>query len=131
MRGEAGLGQVNVTISGKTFRMACDDGQEEHLEALGRQLSDTIELLREQFGEIGDQRLTVMAAITLADRHSEAERRLAQLEAEIGGIREARAALAERMEARDMEVAEAIETAAERLEGIAARLDGEDPLESA
>jgi cell division protein ZapA len=131
MRGEAGLGQVNVTISGKTFRMACDDGQEEHLEALGRQLSDTIELLREQFGEIGDQRLTVMAAITLADRHSEAERRLAQLEAEIGGIREARAALAERMEARDMEVAEAIETAAERLEGIAARLDGEDPLEGA
>ena len=36
---------------------------------LGRQLDETIELLRSQFGEIGDQRLTVMAAITLADRY--------------------------------------------------------------
>jgi cell division protein ZapA len=68
------MGQVNVTISGKTYRMACDDGQEEHLEDLGRQLGDTIELLRSQFGEIGDQRLTVMAPSPLADRFSEYER---------------------------------------------------------
>ena len=76
------MGQVNVTISGKIYRMACDDGQEEHLESLGEQLSDTIELLRSQFGEIGDQRLTVMAAITLADRYSESEHRITALEAE-------------------------------------------------
>ena len=35
-RGRRTMAQVNVTISGKTYRMACDDGQEEHLEALGR-----------------------------------------------------------------------------------------------
>lgn len=125
------MGQVNVTISGKTYRMACDDGQEEHLESLGRQLSDTIELLRGQFGEIGDQRLTVMAAITLADRYSEAERRLAEFEAEIAAIRESRAAIDEHLETREAELAEAIETAAERLEGIAGRLAGQDPLEAA
>jgi len=122
------MGQVNVTISGKTYRMACDDGQEEHLDALGRQLGETIEMLREQFGEIGDQRLTVMAAITLADRHSEAERRLAHLEAEVAGLEEARAAVVERSDTRDLGIAEAIESLAERLESLAGRLNGVDPL---
>lgn len=124
------MGQVNVTISGKTYRMACDDGQEEHLETLGRQLGETIELLRGQFGEIGDQRLTVMAAITLADRYSEAERRVAQLEAEVVGLEEARAAVSERADSRELGVAEAMETLADRLEALAARLNGADPLES-
>ena len=40
------MSQVNVTIGGKIYRMACDDGQEEHLTALGQRLVDTIELLR-------------------------------------------------------------------------------------
>ena len=128
-RGKRTMGQVNVTISGKTYRMACDDGQEEHLDALGRQLGETIELLRTQFGEIGDQRLTVMAAITLADRYSEAERRVAQLEAEVTGLEEARAAIAERADSREFGVAEAMETLAERLESLAGRLNGADPLQ--
>lgn len=123
------MGQVNVLISGKTYRMACDDGQEEHLESLGHQLDETIELLRSQFGEIGDQRLTVMAAITLADRFSEAERRVAQLEAEIAGLEEARAAVSERAESREIDVAEAMESLADRLESLAGRLNGSDPLE--
>jgi cell division protein ZapA len=123
------MGQVNVTISGKTYRMACDDGQEEHLESLGRQLGETIEVLRGQFGEIGDQRLTVMAAITLADRYSEAERRVVQLEAEVTGLEEARAAIAERADSRELGISEAMETLAERLESLAGRLNGSDPLE--
>lgn len=122
------MGQVNVTISGKTYRMACDDGEEEHLESLGRQLGETIEMLRTQFGEIGDQRLTVMAAITLADRYSEAERRLGQLETEMTGLEEAREAVTERSYSREREVAEAMDSLAERLESLAARLNGTDPL---
>ncbi|MCB1499300.1 MAG: cell division protein ZapA [Bauldia sp.] len=122
------MGQVNVTISGKTYRMACDDGEEEHLESLGRQLGETIEMLRTQFGEIGDQRLTVMAAITLADRYSEAERRLGQLETEMTGLEEAREAVTERSDSREREVADAMESLAERLESLASRLSGTDPL---
>jgi cell division protein ZapA len=123
------MGQVNVTISGKTFRMACDDGQEEHLAALGQRLSDTIEYLREQFGEIGDQRLTVMAAITMADQYAETERRVHQVEGEIAGLEEARAALAERQDAAEADLARVIEVLAGRLEAVAARLSGSDPLE--
>jgi len=124
------MGQVNVTISGKTYRMACDDGQEEHLEALGQQLGDTIELLRSQFGEIGDQRLTVMAAITLADRYSESEHRIHALEAEVADLEEARAAAARGSEDRETGLAETLDSLAERLETLAGRLNGSDPLET-
>ncbi len=123
------MGQVNVTINGKTFRMACDDGQEEHLSNLGEQLSETIEMLRGQFGEIGDQRLTVMAAITMADQYAETEKRLRHVEGEIAGLEEARAALVERQELAEAELAQSIDTLTDRLEAIAGRLNGTDPLE--
>src|SRR5260221_12638990 len=112
------MASVNVTISGKTYRMACDDGQEAHLTALGDRLNQMIAMLRERFGEIGDQRLTVMAAITMADQNSETERRLRQVEAEIAGLEEARAAVVERQEQLEANVAAPIEAGAEKMEGI-------------
>jgi cell division protein ZapA len=116
------MSQVNVTISGKLYRMACDDGQEEHLGRLAERLDQTIERLRGEFGEIGDQRLTVMAAITMADQNSEAERRLAQLESKVAGMEEARAAVVERQQTSEMAVARSIEAMAERVEALATRL---------
>jgi hypothetical protein len=47
------MAQVNVTISGRSYRMACDDGEEEHLGELADHLDRTIERLRGEFGEIG------------------------------------------------------------------------------
>jgi cell division protein ZapA len=122
------MGQVNVTISGKTYRMACDDGEEEHLSNLGHQLGETIELLRSQFGEIGDQRLTVMAAITLADRYSESEQRIGDLEAEIEALKEAQASGSRQSDAREADLAETLDSLAGRIETLADRLNGSDPL---
>ena len=51
------MSQVTVTIAGKTYRMACDDGQEEHLYGLASRLDAIINEIRGVFGEIGDQRL--------------------------------------------------------------------------
>ncbi len=116
------MSQVNVTISGKLYRMACDDGQEEHLGRLAERLDQTIERLRGEFGEIGDQRLTVMAAITMADQNSEAERRLSQLESKVAGMEEARVAVVERQQSSEMAVARSIEAMAERVEALAVRL---------
>ncbi len=120
------MAQVNVTISGKTYRMACDDGQEEHLVDMAEQLNESIDQLRVQFGEIGDQRLTVMAAITLADQNMEAERRLQQLRAEVAGLEEARAAVVERQAGMETEVASAIAAVASELEALAERVAGAD-----
>ena len=65
--------QVNVTINGRQFRMACEDGEEGHLARLAEDLDARISRLRLRFGEIGDTRLTVMAALTLADELAEAK----------------------------------------------------------
>ena len=66
------MAQVNVTINGHQYRMACLDGQEDHLLGLARGFSERIEGMRAQFGEVGDMRLTIMAAVTVADELSEA-----------------------------------------------------------
>lgn len=114
--------QVNVTISGKTYRMACDDGQEEHLGELAERLDETIDRLRGEFGEIGDQRLTVMAAITLADQNSEAENRLSRLEEKIAEMERDRAALIERRQSEEAVIARSVDSVAERVEALAGRL---------
>ena len=116
------MARVNVTISGKTYRMACDDGEEDRLAGLAERLNRSIEQLRERFGEIGDQRLTVMAAITLADQHAEAEKRLAAAVAEIAGLEEAHPDLVGRHETSEADVAGSIATIADRLEEIAERI---------
>ena len=118
------MSQVTVTINGKTYRMACDDGEEAHLTGLADRLNTSIEQLRARFGEIGDQRLTVMAAITFADEFAEAAERLERIESEIAGLEEARAAVVERQAAAEAGTAEAIDAIAERLEALAARISG-------
>lgn len=116
------MSQVSVTINGKIYRMACDDGQEAHLEALAERLNAIIDRLRQSFGEIGDQRLTVMAAITMGDELAEAYRRIRRLEAELAGINETKTAVISRFEEAEAGFARAIEHAAGRLEAFAQRL---------
>jgi cell division protein ZapA len=117
------MSQVSVTINGRQFRMACEDGEEEHLMALAHELDTRISGLRSKFGEIGDTRLTVMAAITVADELAEAAERIKRLEGEVAALQEARSAASERSEAAQAEVAHALSAAAERIEGIAKKLN--------
>jgi len=118
------MAQVNVTIGGRVYRMACDDGQEEHLMRLARDLDQKLVQLREAFGEIGDTRLAVMGAIMVADELSEAHRRIRALEQEIEGLQETRLAAADRIEAVERAGAQTIEKAAERIERLAHALNG-------
>jgi len=117
------MSQVNVTINGRQFRMACEDGQEDHLLDLARELDSRISGLRTKFGEIGDTRLTVMAAITVADELAEAALRIKRLEEELAALQEARVAASNRTSAAQAAVANAFAAAAERIEGIAKRLN--------
>lgn len=110
------MAHVSVTIAGRVYRMACADGEEAHLEELARQVDDRIAELRAGFGEIGDQRLTVMSAVTFADALHEAKGRIARQEAEIAQLREAAEATRAEAERRLDAVARAIENAAARIE---------------
>jgi len=120
------MGQVSVTISGKTYRMACEDGQEDHLLNLAARLNAAIEQLRARFGEIGDQRLTVMAAITLADHSVEVEHLLADAREHIALQEETRRGDQARQAEQEGTVARSLAALAERLEGVAARLGGQE-----
>jgi cell division protein ZapA len=117
------MAQVSVTIGGRVYRMACDDGQEDHLMRLARDLDQKFAQLREAFGEIGDTRLAVMAAITVADELSESRRRIRALEQEIEGLQETRLATADRIEAAERAGAQTLEKAAERIERLAHALN--------
>ena len=78
--------QIVVSIDGKTYRMACAEGEEDHLMGLAAGLDARISELRGSFGEIGDLRMTVMAAIMVSDELDESRRRVAELEAEVGRL---------------------------------------------
>jgi cell division protein ZapA len=117
------MSQVSVTINGREYRMACEDGQESHLMKLAKMLDDRIEQLRGSFGEIGDTRLTVMAAITIADELSEADRRIRRLEEELTALQDARVLSAERTQSTQAAISAALNSAAERIEGVTRKLN--------
>ena len=115
--------QVNVTINGRQFRMACEDGQEEHLTRLARELDARIESLRGKFGEIGDTRLTVMAALTIADELGEMASRLRRLEDELIAVQEAQVASTDRHQTGQASAAALLNAAAERIESVTKKLN--------
>jgi cell division protein ZapA len=117
------MSQVSVTINGRQFRMACEDGQEGHLMNLARELDNRINSLRTKFGEIGDTRLTVMAAITVADELSEAGQRIRRLEEELAALQKTQVAISDHNKAAQAAVAAALGKAAERVENITKALN--------
>ncbi|HTZ02292.1 MAG TPA: cell division protein ZapA [Xanthobacteraceae bacterium] len=117
------MAQVSVTINGRQFRMTCEDGQEEHLLSLARDLDTRIGGLRAKFGEIGDTRLTVMAAITVSDELAEAAARIKRLEGELAALQDASAAVSDRNKAAQASIATALSAAAERIESITKKLN--------
>jgi cell division protein ZapA len=117
------MSQISVTINGRQFRMACEDGQEAHLLELARDLDGRISGLRTKFGEIGDTRLTVMAALTVADELAEASLRVKRLEEELAALQDARVTASDRSKASQASVAAAFSAAAERIEDITKKLN--------
>ncbi|MBY0532585.1 MAG: cell division protein ZapA [Xanthobacteraceae bacterium] len=117
------MAEVSVTINGRVYRMACDPGQEDHLARLGRELDQRIAQLRESFGEIGDTRLAVMAAIMVADELAELKRRLRSADQEIQSLKDARERAAQRSEEGEHALADILENTAERIERLAQSLN--------
>jgi cell division protein ZapA len=110
------MSHVNVTINGRQYRMACEEGQEVRLLKLAENLEARVVTLRGKFGEIGDARLTVMAALTACDELLDAGHRIRDLEEELESLRNARAVAADRARATQTAVANALNAAAERIE---------------
>jgi cell division protein ZapA len=110
------MNHINVTINGRQYRMACEEGQEVQLLKLAESLESRIGALRGKFGEIGDARLIVMAALTVCDEMLDAAQRIRNLEQELESLRNVRAVAAERARATQAAVANALNSAADRIE---------------
>ena len=117
------MGQITVTIAGRAYRMACEDGEEKRLAGLAKNLDEKIDEMRSHFGEIGDQRLVVMSAISIADELSETQQRLARALSELEQVRTEVVDDRDRSGAWTEQLAEGLDRASERLEGLARSLN--------
>lgn len=117
------MAQVTVTIDGKAYRMACEEGQEDHLTGLAQNFDQYVGHLKSQFGEIGDLRVTVMAAIMIMDELFEANRAKTALEAELDGHRRQREGLAASAERNDEVVASMLTELASQVRAISDKLN--------
>lgn len=125
------MAQVVVTIDGKAYRMACEEGQESHLEGLAQSFDRYVGHLKGQFGEIGDLRVTVMASIMVMDELSEAQRRIGELERQMEAMRQHgdnTAAVAERS---DQALAGMIAELSSQVRSIADKLNNAGGTDSA
>ena len=115
--------EVNVEINGRKYRMACEDGQQAHLIGLAARFNGQVEALKGAVGEIGDNRLTVMAGIAVVDELAEAERRIKALETEVLVLTRAGQEVSAEIEALEEKFAAKLDEAARKLETVAAALD--------
>ncbi len=104
--------------------MACEEGQEEHLEQLARRFDRYVGHLKGQFGEIGDLRITVMAGIMVMDELNELQRRLRGIEAEVESLKKSRDEALARADQTDRLLSQALSEVTGQIEGITARLNG-------
>lgn len=112
------MAQVTVTIDGKAYRMACDDGQEAHLEGLAAYFDSRVQEMRMSFGEIGDMRLTIMAAITASDEIFELRKKLGVSEHALAEAQHSIDAFGQLQTDHERKTAETITAIAERVERI-------------
>jgi len=116
------LPTVSVTINGKNYRMACDEGQELHLETLAKEFNTYIDGLKGTFGDIGDQRLTVMAGVMMTDEVLELKEKVTNLEEELSSLKETSMLKSRDVQSGDKELAKSILEAAEKIEKLSDRL---------
>lgn len=107
------MAQVDITINGRNYSIACDDGQEDHLLRLGEYVDKKVVELVSEVGQVGDTRLLVMASLLVADDLSEAFDDIAALEKGSG----------DKAPAVPKSVAEGFEGLAQRIESIAATIE--------
>ena len=61
------MAQVDVSVNGQSYRIACEDGQEDRLVDLAAMVDEKVIGLVNQIGQVGSNRLLVMAALIIAD----------------------------------------------------------------
>jgi len=121
------MANVDLSINGRSYSIACDDGQEDHLTELGLVVNDKISSLIDTAGQIGDTRLFLIASLLIADDLADSVRKLRETEGVAAKAINAAKAVPETVlntpNYDEEAICRALETAALRMEGIAEMLE--------
>lgn len=119
--------EVNITVGGRKFEVACQPGEEKFLEAAATLLDGEAQLLSSQIGRVPEARMLLMAGLMLADKTAGLEERLEKAEEELIALRKASGAAPEvrevRVEVVPSSVQEALTRAAVMAEALADQLE--------
>jgi cell division protein ZapA len=113
---------VNVMVNGRAYTIACDDGEEDHLKELAAHVDSKVRELLESVGQVGDQRLLLMAAVLITDEFFDARAQLESHSKKSGDLASAHDEIAGRLDKSEQSAVNALDEAAKRLDTIAKRL---------
>ena len=77
------MANVNIKFNGKDFLLSCDDGQEEHLEELSLHLNKKFNELKNNLGNIGENKLLLIASIKIMDEYFETRKKIDEKKQEL------------------------------------------------
>ena len=77
------MANVNIKFNGKEFLLSCDDGQEEHLEELLIQINQKFNKLKNDLGNLGENKLLLITAVKVMDEYHETKKKVEQKKIEL------------------------------------------------
>lgn len=119
------MGQVSVTLNGRTYRLECGEGEETHLIALAEYLSSHVDTMKRKFGQVGDDRLILMASLLVTDELWELRRQMQELKASLAEARRDRSISDESAKSAQSDLAQKVGAVADRLERLNERFGSE------
>mgnify|MGYP000707564683 FL=1 len=80
------MANVNIKFNGKDFLLSCDDGQEEHLEELLTHINQKFSDLKNDLGNIGENKLLLITSVQILDEYFEIKKKVEQKKTELKNL---------------------------------------------
>ena len=80
------MANVNIKFNGKDFLLSCDDGQEEHLEELLTHINEKFNNLKNDLGNIGENKLLLITSVQIMDEYFETKKKVEQKKTELKNL---------------------------------------------
>ena len=80
------MANVNIKFNGKDFLLSCDDGQEEHLEELLTHINQKFNDLKNDLGNIGENKLLLITSVQIMDEYFETKKKVERKKIELNNL---------------------------------------------
>ena len=121
------MGQVSVILNGRTYRLECGEGEEAHLIELAEYLGTHVEVVKRKFGQVGDDRLILMASLHVMDELWDLKHQMQDMKAAMAEARRDRSVADESAKSRASDLAARVSAVADRLEMLNEQFGADTP----